>query len=318
MPDGLISRRDFLKLSGLMLGALATGDPISRQSERLYLIKKYGPANRVPALEFHGDNYFFYNGAYCMDPRTFVYLMSWLQENEFLAVTSDEVVAYIQGDLTLPARSIILTTDSGNGSMKSLSRMIPVLQKTGMHFISFIWTRYMLAVESVECQQDVCWESFQTARDSGVFSFGSHTESHKDFATLSLEEGMQDLLESKKEIEDFLGVSPKLISWPFESVPDWAPSLASQGFVGGFAGSSRRSMPENVVLPGEPEPWSMPRVFPPNTGSLTSGRPADKTIQQMMEMFTDGFGKTSEAYQNSMQYENQNREGYFRKIHPRR
>jgi peptidoglycan/xylan/chitin deacetylase (PgdA/CDA1 family) len=318
MHDGLLSRRDFLKLSGLMLGALAVGDPISRNTERLYRIQKYGPASRIPALEFHGDNYFFYNGAYCMDPRTFLYLMAWLQENEFWAVTSDELVAYIQGALTLPARSIILTTDSGNGSMKSLSRMIPVLQKTGMHFISFIWTRYMLAGESVDCQQDVCWESFRTARDSGVFSFGSHTESHRDFATLNLEDGLKDLLESKKEIEDFLGISPQLISWPFESVPDWVPSLAEYGFRGGFAGSSRNPMLDNVVLPGETAPWSMPRIFPPNTGSLTSGRPAGKNIQQLMEMFTDGFGEKLAAYQKTIQLKEHARAIYFRKGHPRR
>ena len=94
-PDNSISRGDFLKVSGLAVAGLALGNSIPRTTDRLRLIKKYGPATRIPALEFHGDNYFFYDGAYCMNPPTFKYLMTMLQENEVWAATSDEVVAYI-------------------------------------------------------------------------------------------------------------------------------------------------------------------------------------------------------------------------------
>src|SRR5665648_442917 len=94
-PSNTINRRDFLKVAGLAIGSLAIGSSIPRTAERLRLIKKYGLATRVPALEFHGDNYYFYDGAYCMNPPTFKYLMSLLQENEVWAATSDEVVAYI-------------------------------------------------------------------------------------------------------------------------------------------------------------------------------------------------------------------------------
>lgn len=301
-----------------MLGALAVGNPMARVTERLRLVQKYGPASRIPALEFHGDNYSFFGGAYSMNPTTFKSLMTWLKDNEVWAVTADEVVAYLQGNISLPARSIILTTDSGNASIVSLPRMIPVLQETGMHFISFIWTRYMLANESISCQEDVCWNAFREARDSGVFSFGTHTESHRDFALLSQADGVSDLLESKKEIEDSLGVSPQLISWPFESVPAWASSLAEYGFVGAFAGNSRYLMEENVVLPGDPDPWSLPRIFPPNPGSLTSGRPGGKSMQQMMEMFTDGFGEKLADHQKSVRMEEYTREKNKRKLHPPR
>jgi peptidoglycan/xylan/chitin deacetylase (PgdA/CDA1 family) len=316
--DAHLSRRDFLKVSGLVLGALALGNPITRTTERLRLVRKYGHATRIPALEFHGDNYYFFDGAYCMNPSTFKYLMSWLQENEVWAASADEVVAYLQGSLSLPARSIILTTDSGNTSIESLPRMIPVLQEAGMHFISFIWTRYMLASESDSCREDICWNTFREARDSGVFSFGTHSETHRDLALLSQQDGLDDLLTSKKEIEDFLGVSPQLISWPFESIPAWAPILAEYGFIGAFAGNSRMTMLENVVLPADPAPWSLPRIFPPNYGSLTSGRPGGKTMQQLMEMFTDGYGDKLAAHQKAVRIEEYAREKFKRILHPPR
>jgi len=318
-PDNSISRRNFLKISGLAAASLAIGNAISRTTERLRLIRKYGPATRIPALEFHGDNYYFYDGAYCMNPPTFKYLMTLLQETEVWTATSDEVVAYIQGHMELPARCIILTTDSGNVSHTSLERMIPVLQETGTHFISLIWTRYMQAKESVLCQGDICWNGFREARDSGVFSFGSHSETHRDLAVLSPEEGLSDMIESKKEIEDMLGITPQLISWPFESVPSWAPILADHGFVGSFAGGgSRKTMLENVILPNEPSPWDLPRLLPPNIGTLTSGRPGGKTMQEMLEMFTDGFGENYIAHQKQVQLENYSRNSFFRKNHPPR
>jgi len=319
LPSNTINRHDFLKVTGLAIGSLVIGSSIPRTADRLRLIKKYGRATRVPALEFHGDNYYFYDGAYCMNPPTFKYLMTLLYENEVWAATSDEVVAYIQGNLDLPARSIILTTDSGNVSHTSLERMTPVLQETGMHFISLIWTRFMQANESVLCQGDICWGAFREAQDSGVFSFGSHSETHRDLAALSPEEGLIDMLESKKEIEDMLGITPQLISWPFESVPSWAPILAEHGFVGSFAGGgSRKTMQENVILPNEPSPWDLPRLLPPNIGSLTSGRPGGKTMQEMLEMFTDGFGENYVAHQKQIQIENNIRNLYYRKMHPPR
>ncbi len=316
-PDNPISRRDFLKVAGLGIVSLAFGNSIPRTTERLRLIKKYGPATRIPAFEFHGDNYYFYDGAYCMNPSTFKYLMTLLQENEVWAATSDEVVAYIQGHMELPARSIILTTDSGNVSHTSLERKITVLQENVMHFISLIWNRFMQANESVLCQGDICWNGFREAKDSGVFSFGSHSETHRDLALLSPEEGLIDMLDSKKEIEDMLGITPQLISWPFESVPSWAPILANHGYVGSFAGGgSRKTMLENVILPNEPSPWDLPRLLPPNIGSLTSGRPGGKTMQEMLEMFTDGFGENFMIHQKQVQLENNARNFYLRKIHP--
>jgi len=306
--DKKINRRDFFKITGLGLASLAIGKQLPREVERERLIQKYGVATRIPAFEFHGDNYYFYGGAYCMNPNTFKSLMTWFKDNEVWSATSEEVVAFLQGSLELPSRSVILTTDSGNTSKTSLVRMIPVLQETGMHFISMIWTRFMLASESSVCLDDACWDAFREAKDSGVYSFGSHTESHSDFALFTQDEGVSDLLQSKQEIEDNLGVSPQLISWPFESVPTWAHVLSDYGFYGAFAGVNHRpTIKDCAVLPADSSPWDLPRIFPPNIGTLTSGRPDGKTILEIMEMYTDGFGTQSKAFQTLYEYKNQRR-----------
>ena len=83
-----------------------------------------------------------------MNSETFVALMEWFQQNDVWAVSGEELIGFLDGTLQLPARSVVLTTDSGASSMDSLERMVPVLQRTGMHFISFIWTMQMTAEET--------------------------------------------------------------------------------------------------------------------------------------------------------------------------
>jgi len=304
------SRRGFLKLTAAAFGSLlvpgfspprrpfpgSKEPPLEdwteadrRELARYKRVKIQGAATRAPALEFHGDSYNLAGGGYSMNPDMFRYLMEWFQDNDVWAMTADEVVGYINGTLEIPTRSVILTTDSGSTSRDSLARMIPVLQDTSMHFISFIWTKRMDPGENDLCIDDRCWGAFREAQESGVFSFGTHTESHRDFAKLTPDEGIQDLLQANEEIESNLGIVPNLIAWPFESYPNWASMLENYGFEGGFAGNSRFAMSANVVLPNEPLPWSIPRVLPPNPGTLTSGRPNGLTIQEMMEMFSNGF-----------------------------
>ena len=287
-----MSRRDFLKFASLLTGytfAKSYNLVGSRNIDRLTQIERQGAATKVPAFEFHGDNYSFYNGSYSMTPETFIDLMTWFQKNEVWSATLNELEDFLSGNIQLPARSVILTTDSGNTSMSSLARIVPVLQRTSMHMNSFIWTKNMNASESSLCKPDNCWHAFRIAQKSGVFSFGTHTETHRDFAKLSEDEGVADILKSSRKITTMLGVVPKFISWPYESVPIWAEKLNTHGFKGAFAGNSRLSINLAYVQPKDDLVWSLPRIFPPSPGNLVSGRPNGKTIQEIMQNYSGGF-----------------------------
>ncbi len=259
-----------------------------RDQARLRLIEKYGVATKALPLEFHGDYYWMFDGAYSMNPETFQWMMGWFQENEVWSVTADELIGFIDGTLQIPARAVVLTTDSGSTSMDSLARMIPVLQQTGMHFISFIYTMQMLAEETAACPDNLCWQRFAEARDSGVFSFGSHTESHADFTTVERAWGLLDILKSKDEIELNLGLTPTLLSWPHEACPVWADELADYGFKAAFGGRSR-PFDQCAVYANDELRWCLPRLFPPNRDNRLSGRPDGMTLEEMMQAYSDGF-----------------------------
>ncbi|HAY83756.1 MAG TPA: hypothetical protein DCY42_02215 [Chloroflexi bacterium] len=276
-------------IDGVSLTATAAEAALSpRDRLRLSLIEKYGSATRALPLEFHGDLYWFFDGAYSMDTTTFTWLMSWFQQNDVWAVSADELLGFLDGTLQLPARSVILTTDSGSSSVESLQRMIPILQDTGMHFISFIWTMQMLPEETAGCPNNLCWDTFNLARESGVYSFGTHTEYHLPLAEKDESFGMQDVAQSIEEIETNLGISPQLLSWPLESCPRWGENLIDLGIRAAFGGRSR-SLDQCSVYAQDPLPYCLPRLFPPNRQDRLSARPDGMTIEDLAANYMDGF-----------------------------
>jgi peptidoglycan/xylan/chitin deacetylase (PgdA/CDA1 family) len=253
------------------------------KSEIEIKIEKYGIARSIPSFEYHGDNYDMYSG-YAMEPTYFAKQMEWLAENDFHSVTEPELLGYLDGTLQLPGRSIILTTDSGNTSQNSLNRMIPVLKDYKMHFLSFIWTNQMDQGESKACIDDNCWKTFEVARDSGVFTFGCHTETHRDFAKIDKNEGLNELSQSIYDIEKRLAIKVSGLSWPFESCAYTDKDLNSIGLKYAFGGNSRIIM-ENTVMPNDNLRYCLPRLLPPSPNGV-SGRPNNMTLSDIMKRYT--------------------------------
>lgn len=246
-------------------------------------LQSYGEASRILSLEFHGDNYWMYDGGYSMTPESFEEQMQFLMERDYHFVTAIELEMFITGKLPLPARSIVLTTDSGNASHESIPRITLLFQKLEReygyrpHMISAIWTMSMDEGESILCEDDACWSVFRNALDSGYFSFGTHTESHRDFASMSPEEGVSDIRQSINEIRVALGITVRGGTWPFESCPDYSDELGLEYFFGG------RSYPidDAYVHRGDELSMCLPRLFPPNPNGV-SGRPNGLTLEQML------------------------------------
>ena len=255
----------------------------TEESENAKKIEIYGKAGAITPLEFHGDNYDIYPG-YSMNPASFAKQMNYLAENDYSSVTSDQLVDFLNGRMDLPARSVILTTDSGNVSVKSIPRMIPVLQATGMHFISFIQTQNMDEGDSVYCKNNAAWKAFKSAVTAGVFSIGGHSETHRDFNLISEKEGLSDLKLSKEKIEYNLEIPVRGLSWPLESVPLWANQIKEIGYEYAFGGRSRPIL-DCSVFPEDDFRYKLPRIFPPNPSGV-SGRPNNYTLEDILKLYS--------------------------------
>lgn len=250
-------------------------------------ITSQGPANRCLALEFHGDNYSFYDGTYSMTPESFMKQMTYLMENNYHFVTGPEEVGFLEGWLQLPARCIILTTDSGAGSIHSMPRIIEDFKlledQYGYtpHMQSFIWTFGMTAEESERCYDNFCWSEFQKYLASGYFTFGSHSQRHADFSTFSRQETIWDLSTNIEKIKTNLGVQVYGITWPLEACSPYSDILTGLGFKYAYGGWTR-GLAQGFTYVQDDMPLCLPRLFPPNPDGY-SGRPSGKTLEEMLQ-----------------------------------
>lgn len=265
------------------------------EQERIQYLAEQGAADSIPALEYHGDNYYipFPNGAVVeISPEAFKNQMKWFSENHIHAVTGDELISWLRGEIELPARSVLLTFDMGNGSLASIERMLKVFQEYKMFGIFTIFTYGMDPSQSVTCKGDICWPAYRDAYASGYATIGSHTLTHRDFATLSASEGLNELAQSKALIESKIGqgLIVNVLTWPFESIPSWGSQISSVGFEAGFGGNTYPILSNTAWLNKPDDYFQLPRIMPPGSGGI-SGRPNGKTLEEILTMYTNGWNK---------------------------
>lgn len=264
----------------------------NHEKERLAYLEEQGPAKSIPALEYHGDNYRIPFGAAVVElaPEGFESQMAWFHENHVHAVTGEELRQWLNGNLELPARSVILTFDLGNNGLNSVPRMLEVFRKYQM-FGLFTITHYgMDAGTSILCPDDRCWDAFRVAHNSGYVTIGTHTITHRDFSTIDRVEGLAEIENSKRIIEEKIGNGCEvfILTWPLEAVPSWAKELKTIGIDIAFGGNTYPIL-QNAAWLDKPEDWfKLPRILPPNSNGL-SGRPGGKTLEDIMKMYTTSW-----------------------------
>ncbi|HOX96604.1 MAG TPA: polysaccharide deacetylase family protein [Candidatus Woesebacteria bacterium] len=290
----LVSERQKIRLIMEGYGVVEESQLNDEYWERLASqVSKYGEAKRILTLEYHGDNYNMYDGTYSMNPEEFESEMRYLLDNDYHFVTGPELVGYLEGWLKLPTRSIILTTDSGGNSDESMPRMIALFGNleaeygVAPHMISFIWTTSMDPELEIQCRDDACWQTFREAIQSGYFTIGSHTETHRDFSTLTDVDTTWDLETAAKTINSNLGINVYGISWPFEKCSTNPTLVSNMGYKFAFGGFSRDRY-QLFTYSRDNEPLCLPRLFPPNRHGI-SGRPSGMTLAQMLDEMMNAF-----------------------------
>jgi len=101
---------------------------------RLTQIPSY--KNAVPVLVYHDISE--RSGRYAVSPRVFAEQMAALKTEGFHAISAAEVVAFLDGHGSLPARPFLLTFDDGLGSAWRAAD--PILARYGFRAISFVIT----------------------------------------------------------------------------------------------------------------------------------------------------------------------------------
>jgi len=246
-----------------------------------------GEAGQILSLELHGDNYSMFEDRYSLTPEIFYSQVETLLTEGYHFATIHEVEGFVYGWFPLPAKTIILTTDISSqtvNSLYSIAQTFTVLeQQFGVkpHMIVYPWTGDMLERPGIACDGDSCWQALRDARDSGYFTFGSHSQTHPDFSTVGFEQLETDWMTSRQAMLNNLGLNVYSLAWPFEVCSQDAQAMLNMGFTIGWGGVTK-SIAQNYTFWQDPAPLCLPRMFPPAISGV-SMRPEGLTWQQMLE-----------------------------------
>lgn len=248
-------------------------------------LARCGSTEDILTLEYHGDSYIMYDGRYSMSPQAFRAQVEYLMQQDYHFATLHEVDGFVQGWLTLPSCSVILTTDVSDehaNSLLSIASTFTDLEAQygySPHMIAFIWTG---AMESGVCWGGGCWEDLNEALETGYFTFGTHSYSHQDFGQITPAEQTEDLQRSISDMQAEMGLTPYALAWPFETCSAYSDTISSLGITLAWGGVTK-PMEQNFTSWLDPRPLCLPRMLPPNVEGI-SMRPPGYTLQQMLEM----------------------------------
>jgi peptidoglycan/xylan/chitin deacetylase (PgdA/CDA1 family) len=153
-----------------------------------------------------------------LKPVDFELQLQSIKDNGFAVVSMSDFLAWRRGEKQIPEKSCLITIDDGYRTGYEVAW--PILKKFGYPFTMFIYTNYIKGQPNAG-GQSLTWRELEEMRDAGV-DIQSHTVSHLDLrakkgrAPEVYEQWVRDeLVNSKRLLEQQLGISVKALAYPF-------------------------------------------------------------------------------------------------------
>lgn len=145
---------------------------------------------------------------YAVSPARFEEQLRYLTEHGYESVSLYDVIRYLQGEGTLPAKAVAITFDDGYRDNAGVA--LPLLQKYGFTATFFINPQ---PIED-EYPAYMTWAQVEHISRSGM-DVESHSYSHPVLTRLSVEELLQEVQKAGDAIERHTGRRPRLFSYPY-------------------------------------------------------------------------------------------------------
>jgi len=193
----------------------------------------------VPVLMYHHVNR--HKGdMVTITPEIFEGQMEYLYRAGYRTLKVEELVSYINGELTLTQKAVVVTFD--DGWLDNYMYAFPALKKYKINATVFLITNRVenaslqnselqtlnskltipthekskSLIEKGEAHKVVLnWKVIKEMSNSGIIEFYSHTKSHAKCNGLSENELLKELGESKKIIEEKLNSPCPYLCWPY-------------------------------------------------------------------------------------------------------
>jgi peptidoglycan/xylan/chitin deacetylase (PgdA/CDA1 family) len=166
-------------------------------------------------------------GAMSMDPAAFEQHMQQLKDAGIAVISMQDFLAWRRGEKSIPPKCAVVTFDDGYVSNYNVAW--PIMKKFGYPFTMYVYTKFVASGG-----KSITWEQLEEMRDAGV-DIGCHSLTHSDLRSkkgrtpADYEAFVRaELADSKKIIEQKLGISVATFAYPFGNHNDVVRRLAAE------------------------------------------------------------------------------------------
>lgn len=195
------------------------------------------PDVSVPILLYHRFGPTVADGMTITTP-VFASQMQYLHDNGYKVIPLRQLVQWYQGKGPAPApKSVVIVEDDAHKTV--YSDMLPIIRKYRYPVTIFV---YPSAVSNAKYA--MTWDQLRELKKTGLFDIQSHTYWHPNFkrekrklAPAAYDKLVMDqLLRSRKKLEQEIGGTVDLLAWPFGIYNDHLLQKAKEaGFVSTFS-----------------------------------------------------------------------------------
>lgn len=158
----------------------------------------------ITALNYHKVDML--NHALSVSPQEFEEQMEYLYKEQYNTITPDQLMAYLKYGKELPDKPIMITFD--DGYLDNYTNAYPIMKKYGFTATIFLVTNLV-----GHDPRFMTWDQVREMQQTGIV-FGSHTVNHTSLTSLTKEQIMDELTQSRDEIARQLGKPPKYFAYP--------------------------------------------------------------------------------------------------------
>ena len=156
--------------------------------------------------------------------KTFEKQIAGLKGLGYNFITYEDLKLYDKGEKALPKKSCILTFDDGWDGVYTYA--YPIIKKYNIPATSFI-VNYLVGAEGY-----FTWEQAKEMNESGLVEIASHSMDHEKFDKKTVEEAVNDINLSYKQIMDEVDISEKIFTYPCGVyTEEQVETLRSEGYI---------------------------------------------------------------------------------------
>lgn len=176
-------------------------------------------AYHIPILGYHRVGEMKGDHVPTVSARSFERQLAFLRRCGLRIITLEDVVVSLERDGTTPTRSVVITFDDGYEETYTVAW--PILKRFGFPATVFV------TPAEVGLPGFATWEQITQMAQDGM-SIGSHTMHHSYVPLVGNDRLEEELVDSKRVIEQRIGVPVRWLSYPVGGFTEQAQTLIKQ------------------------------------------------------------------------------------------